>query len=79
MGPGLSKASGLLLCSTITSNVLSSTACSATDNGVFEEEETLKQRERGCGLCDDSEWDDRKCQESWKKNRMYEMVYVSLA
>lgn len=43
-GPGLSKASGLLLCSTITSNVLSSTACSAIDNGVFEEEE-IKQRE----------------------------------
>lgn len=34
-GPGLSKASGLLLCSTITSIVLSSPACSAIDNGVF--------------------------------------------
>lgn len=45
MGPGLSKASGLLLCSAITSNVLSSTACSAIDNGVVEEEEMLKQRE----------------------------------
>lgn len=44
-GPGLSKASGLLLCSTITSNVLSSSACSAVDNGVFEEEKMLKQRE----------------------------------
>lgn len=44
-GLGLSKASGLLLCSTITSNVLSSSACSAIDNGVFEEEEMLKQRD----------------------------------
>lgn len=43
-GPGLSKASGLLVCSTITSNVLSSTACSAIDNRVVEEEEMLKQR-----------------------------------
>lgn len=44
-GPSLSKASGLLLYSTITSNVFSSTACSAIDNGVFEEGGTLKQRE----------------------------------
>lgn len=47
-GPGLSKASGLLLSSTITSNVLLSTACSVVDNGVFEEEKTLKQRRGPC-------------------------------
>ena len=42
--PGLSMASGCLSCSATTSNVLSPTACSVTDNGVFEKEETVKQK-----------------------------------
>lgn len=67
--PGPSKASGLLLFSTITSNVLSSTASSDIDNGVFEEAETLKQKERGCGLCDDTGWDDQKCEKKREKIR----------
>lgn len=60
------QASGLLLCSTITSDVLSSTASSDIDNGVFEEAETLRQKERGCSLRDDTGWDDQKCQKRRK-------------
>lgn len=46
-GPGLSKASGLLLSSTITSNVLSSIASSAKDNGVFEDEGNAQTKRVG--------------------------------
>lgn len=43
-GPGLSKASGLILSSTITSNVLLSSACSAIDDEVVEKGNTKTKR-----------------------------------
>lgn len=67
--PGPSMASGLHLFSTITSNVLSSTASGDTDNGVFEEVETLKAKERGYSVCDDTEWADQKCKNNWTWKR----------
>lgn len=77
MGPGLSKASGLLLSSAITSNVLSSTACSAIDNGVVEEEEMLKQREDViCAMTVAGMIRDVRKK---KKNRIYERSYSGRA